>query len=170
MKQPDASTLDLLPKSEVAWNSCEECHHCPHLSRHRDAVQAQSSHGSLTWLLLGVASKLLLTAGLSMQRMAAYAATLPHCKVTATHTTSHATRHATSRATSHWSSCSCLRTLVLMLLTTTASSACTARVVCSSISATLSRGAANLLTGAADTVVTSDAVQPSCLVAVVLKT
>ncbi|KAL3157584.1 hypothetical protein ABBQ32_012034 [Trebouxia sp. C0010 RCD-2024] len=45
------------------------------------AAQAQSSHGSLTWLLLGMASKLLFTAGLSMQRMAAYADTLPHCKV-----------------------------------------------------------------------------------------
>lgn len=86
MKQPDASTLDLLPNSGVAWKSCEECHHCTRLSRHGDAVQAQSSHGSLTWLLLGMASKLLFTAGLSMQRMAAYADTLPHCKVTATHT------------------------------------------------------------------------------------
>ena len=47
-------------------------------------MQAQSSHGSLTWLLLGVASKLLLTAELSMKRMASYTASLPRCKVTAT--------------------------------------------------------------------------------------
>ena len=88
----DASNLNMLTKPGVAWNRCE-CHHCRHLSKHGNAVQAQSSHGCLTWLLLGVATKLLLTAELSMKRLAAYAAALPRCKVTEAHKTSHTTRH-----------------------------------------------------------------------------
>ena len=47
-------------------------------------MQAQSSHGELPWLLLGVASKLLLATELSMKRMASYTATLTRCKVIAT--------------------------------------------------------------------------------------
>ena len=42
--------------------------------------QAQSSQGSLTWMQLGVATKLLAVAELSMQRMAAYTS-LPRSKV-----------------------------------------------------------------------------------------
>lgn len=44
-------------------------------------MQAQSSQGSLTWLLVGLASKLVAAADLSLKRSAAYAATLPRCKV-----------------------------------------------------------------------------------------
>ena len=44
-------------------------------------LQAQSSHGNLTWLLLGLASKLLAMAELSLKRIAAYAAVLPCSKV-----------------------------------------------------------------------------------------
>lgn len=48
-------------------------------------LQAVSSEAPLTWLLVGLASKLVAAAELSMKRMAAYPATLPRCKVTALH-------------------------------------------------------------------------------------
>ncbi len=43
-------------------------------------VQAQSSQGNLTWMLLGVATKLLAVAELSMKRMTSYTS-LPRSKV-----------------------------------------------------------------------------------------
>ena len=44
------------------------------------AMQAQSSQGNLTWMLLGVATKLIAVAELSIKRMAAYTS-LPRSKV-----------------------------------------------------------------------------------------